>query len=417
MEKKQMIKKGLIALIIIIIMSFIAFIFLKKDKEEVKKEPTLEGEEKIMSTGDFTMDIVKIINKEAKDNFLISPYNIEMALNMLREGADGNTKKEIDKVLGDRVISNISIPKIVNTANGIFISKQYQENVKDSFTKVMKDKYQSEILYDEFKTPDIINNWVKEKTNNMIEKIIDKVDDNFIMGLVSALAIDVKWQSSFDCNSTISEEFTKIDDSKMNVQMMHQTYKHDAKYIKTNDAEGIVIPYRKEESNNAELEFVALLPSTNIHDYVNSLTNEKLIDIFNSTKDATDKYRIKLSLPRFSYDYSIDDLALPLKSLGIKDAFNPNVANFKKMVDIDAYVGSAIHKTRIELNEYGTKAAAVTYFEIRANGAIKEEDYELIDVKFNKPFVYMIREKNTGEILFFGSVYEPNEWQGSTCTS
>ena len=89
------------------------------------------------------------------------------------------------------------------------------------------------------------------------------------------------------------------------------------------------------------------------------------------------------------------------------------------MIEIEnynVYVGEAIHKTHIDLNEKGTKAAAITYFGMFKNSAmIEEEKYDTIDIKFNKPFIYMIREINTKEILFFGTVYESNIWKGTTC--
>ena len=89
------------------------------------------------------------------------------------------------------------------------------------------------------------------------------------------------------------------------------------------------------------------------------------------------------------------------------------------MIEIkeNVYVGEAVHKTKIELNEMGTKAAAVTYFGMFKATAMLEKDYEEINIKFNKPFVYMIRESNTGELLFFGTVFEPNEWKGTTCSN
>ena len=84
----------------------------------------------------------------------------------------------------------------------------------------------------------------------------------------------------------------------------------------------------------------------------------------------------------------------------------------------NVYVGEAIHKTHIELNEVGTKAAAITYFGMFKNSALIEpNEYETIDINFNKPFIYMIREASTKEILFFGTVYEPNIWKGSTCNN
>ena len=105
--------------------------------------------------------------------------------------------------------------------------------------------------------------------------------------------------------------------------------------------------------------------------------------------------------------------------MGIKDVFSPELANLNRMSSAKGmlYVGDAIHKTKIDLNENGTVATATTYFDVMYKSApLFEEKIEIIDLKFNKPFVYMIREKNTGEMLFFGTVYEPNKWAKETCS-
>ena len=299
-----------------------------------------------------------------------------------------------------------------------FDSKLKTELDKLILPKPLNDKYKSEIIYDEFTTPDKINNWVKDKTNGMIEKILDEMNSDFVMGLASALAIDVKWLDEFECTSTNSEEFTKINNEKINVQMMHNTYKNmNYKYFKNDDSEGIIIPYQKEEDSNVELEFIGILPTGSVDSFVKGLTKDKLINIDKNVRVAGEDLHINVSLPRFKYDYEPNDFISILKGLGIKEAFDPDNANFKNMIEIkeNVYVGEAIHKTHIELNEKGTKAAAITYFGMFKNSAMLPSDPEIINIKFNKPFVYMIREKNTKEILFFGTVYEPNTWNGSTC--
>ena len=100
--------------------------------------------------------------------------------------------------------------------------------------------------------------------------------------------------------------------------------------------------------------------------------------------------------------------------MGITDVFDSTKANFNKVMDnSEIYVNTAIHKTRIELNETGTKAAAVTYFGTKDNAMpMLDKSYS---IAFNRPFIYMIRDKATNEILFFGVVEEPNIWKGSTC--
>ena len=389
----------------------------KKESDVVNKKDPFEGQN-ITLSNDYNIDIIKLFNISAgKNNYLLSPYNIEIALNMLRDGADGNTKKELDKVLGNRVINNVSVKDKIGIANGVFIKNMYKNDVLEEYYNILKTKYNSELIYDDFYTPDKINNWVKEKTNDMIPKILDNMNPNFVMGLASALAIDVKWLSGFDCSITNSQEFTKINGEKVSVEMMHDSYKYGSyKYLKNDDAIGIILPYQKEENSNVELEFVGILPNKDIDTYINELTNDKLNNLLNSAKTASNDFHVNLSLPRFKYDYNEGNFKEILKYLGIRDAFDTIKANFKKMVKVDVYVGEAIHKTHIELNEIGTKAAAITYFGLDLKAALEEPKYEEVSVVFNKPFMYMIREKNTKEILFFGTVYEPNIWNGTTCT-
>lgn len=412
MSKKERIKRSVL-IIIIVLIACLSIINSRERRAKKQKE-----KEDIEMVGNYNVDIIKVTNADSKGkNYLISPYNIEIALNMLREGADGNTKDEIDKVIGNRTISNLSLKDKLSIANAIFVKNEYKNDVKKDFMNIMNTKYKSDVLYDDFASPKVINDWVKEKTNGMIEKVVDQIDKDYVMGLASALALDVEWTSPFECGSTKKEEFTKENNKKMNVEMMHQTYKWNAKYIENDEMEGIVLPYDTDEDK--KLEFIALLPKTNVNDYISNLTKDKLDNLYNNSKSASNKLHINLSLPRFTYDYDVKDFIDVLKTMGIKDAFDENLANFKKMIEIkeNVYVGEAVHKTKIELNEKGTKAAAVTYFGMFKASAMLEKDYEEINIKFNKPFVYMIRESNTGELLFFGTVFEPNEWKGTTCSN
>ena len=88
----------------------------------------------------------------------------------------------------------------------------------------------------------------------------------------------------------------------------------------------------------------------------------------------------------------------------------------ENITDINSYFDEAIHKTHISLNEKGTKAAAVTYFGLKAATAMKDEN-KYIDIVFNRPFMYIIKDKDSNELLFMGTVYTPNKWHGNTCES
>ena len=395
---------------------------LKKENNQKKDKPKIPD---IKYTGNFNVDLIKLARRN--ENFLISPYSIEIALNMLKEGASGETRKQIESVIPDRNINDVSVKKRVNVANALFIKDKYKSKVKDKFKGILTGKYNSEVLYDEFKTPDVINNWVNEETDGMIKKILDNMDKDFVLGLANAIAIDVDWSFPFDCYNTKSEKFTNKDGKEVKVEMMHNTFDYKGfKYLKSDDATGIVIPYasydKKTGENDADgsnLEFIGILPEDSVDKYINNLTEENLNKLLDSGKESSRDFEIKVSLPRFKYSYEIPNFMEILEEMGIKDAFSPDNANFTKIMDREntddnLYVSTAIHKTFIDLNENGTRAAAVTYFGIDKSAAAPSQP-KSVKIKFNKPFVYMIRDSKSEEILFFGAVYEPNLWNGSTC--
>ena len=407
------------SLFIIFILFISIFVCTSCFKENNKKYNTKNG---------FNIKLIKSTIK--KENYLISPYSIEIALNMLKEGANGNTKDEIEKVLPNRKISDISIKNRVNIANSLFIKDKYKNTIKKDFKIALVDSYDSEVLYDEFKTPDVINEWVNKKTDGMIKKIINKMDDNFVLGVANAIAVDVEWAKQFDCNDTTKEKFTKDNGKTINVEMMHNSYTTDSyKYLESKDAKGIIIPYKSYDyktgkidyDNGRNLEFIGILPNKSVEEYIKDLTEDSLNNLIKSASGASSTYEIKLSLPRFKYEYSVDNFKDSLVKLGIKDAFDQYNADFsgimkKSDMDDNLYVGTAIHKTYIDLNEKGTKAAAVTFFGIDSYAALPQ-DKEIINIEFNRPFVYMIRDAKTKEMLFFGAVYEPNLWDGKTCSN
>ena len=377
----------------------------------------------------FNLKLIKEVNKNRKENYLISPYSIEIALNLLKEGANNNTFDEIDKLISNRDIPNLIVKDRIGIANAAFIKEKYKKEILQTYTEILKNKYNSEILYDEFKTPAVINDWVNNKTNGMIDKILDEIDKDFILGLANAIAIDVKWDEPFECINTTSEEFKKDNGDKIKVEMMHKTLNSESsKYLENKYAKGIIVPYMSYNKETGEedydsdnnLEFIGILPNSSIDEYIEFLNNEKLRELLSTAKTPSDNLEIKLALPRFKYDYDLEDFKDVLINLGIKDAFDKENADFTKIykrseIIQNLYVGEAIHKTHIDLNEQGTKAAAVTYFGLMKATGVMPNEKEIINIEFNKPFIYMIRDKKTNEILFFGVVYEPNIWHDPTC--
>ena len=403
-------------------------------ENDKKKEP--EAKEPVVNTnksGNYNVDLIKAVHATQHGNYLVSPYSIEIALQMLGDGAKGESKAQIENLIGDRDIPTFTAEKRISVANAAFIREQYKTYVNDSYYKNLKG-YNADIVYDAYITPTKINDWVNEHTYGMIPQILEQIDPAFILGIANAVAIDVEWQQSFKCELTSGQQFTQINGAIMSTQMMHQEYVPTAvKYFETSYASGIVIPYKAytkdgkisydEKDEATQLEFVGILPNTDVDDYISKLSKEEL-DIDDNIVKVEEDF-VALSLPRFSYSFDFKEFKETLVKLGVKDVFSPDNAdltgiisreNMKKMDTDNIYVGEAVHKTYIDLNENGTKAAAVTYFGVYENTAIGEEpEHTYKVIEFDKPFAYMIRDSKTKEILFFGVVKDPKLWEGPTC--
>ncbi len=377
-------------------------IYNKVEKHESTE--TIDPIDPTITNNDFEYDMIHLVNKET-DNYIFSPYSIAYALSILKDGASGNTKEQIEKVLSSyKLDTMINIKDRISTANALFIKNKYTNDISKNYTDTIKNNYNAEILFDELKTPKIINDWASNHTYGMIENVVDKTDEDFVLGIINALAIDVEWERQFNNKETNKQEFTTINNQKVNVDMMHTG---EANYYIENDkAKGIIRNYKKYD--NTELQFIAILPNENIQEYINNFDKEELNSLMSNIKEINSKRDIKLSIPKFTIDYNYKEFKNDLIRLGIIDAFNKNNADFKKMINdtsnLSLYVNEAVHKAHIEFTEYGTKAAAVTYFGMFKATAMPTEK-EIINIVFDRPFLYIIKDKNSDNIWFFGTVY------------
>ena len=155
------------------------------------------------------------------------------------------------------------------------------------------------------------------------------------------------------------------------------------------------------------------MPSESLDSYITKLDADKINEIAGKLVPASKQIetkRIFLQIPKFKFDYDLK-LKDDLKSLGMKEAFDNVFADFTNMTNDSTglYVAEALHKADIEFSEEGVKAAAVTVMAMYAKSAI--ETREPVYVTFDKPFLFVIRDKNSGDIWFVGTVYEPNLWE------
>ncbi len=378
-------------------------IFMNK-KDDKKDEPYNPNDVEI---SEFDYSFLKL--ETNKENLIYSPLSIKYALFMLSDGASENTKKEIDDLIGDKLPTKYkNIDKVLSLANSIFIRDTYKEYVLDEYINTLKEKYDAEVIYDKFKNANNVNKWIEEKTFKIIKNMLEDSDvqnEALKMILINALAIDMEWDVEFDDNNTGSSQFIKENKDKIKVAMMHKSSTYN-EYYKDDDYTILSLPLKKYE--DVELEFIAVMPDKDLHKFITSDDFEKNLESVLNKIHKPDEEELSISIPRFEFNYNLK-LKEDLMNLGIKDAFSIKNANFSNMSKEELYVGDAKHKADIKFSEKGIKAAAVTVIMMLEKSAF-EEPKEIVELNFNKPFMFIIRDKNTKDVWFTGTVYEPVLW-------
>jgi serine protease inhibitor len=370
------------------------------------------SEQFLQSTADFSVELFKKSYTKGK-NSLISPTSVYLALGMTANGADGNTLKEFEALLGNK---NISIKELnsyyksladtltkdqssqVNITDSIWYSNEKDLNIEKDFLQTNADYYSAAAYKADFtskKTVKDINDWVKANTGDKIDKIIDKIDADTIMYLINTIYFDAQWENIYYKEAVRKGDFKLTPESKKTVEFMHST---ESVYLKDVNAQGFIKPYK-----DGKYSFVALLPNegVSIDNYVSSLTGEGFINILNNKSKDT----VFTALPKFKFDYNVN-LVEPLKKLGLNTCFIAGKANFSKMEnskEASIYVSDVIHKTFISVDTQGTKAGAATRVDI-AKGGIEVQQHTII---LDRPFLYAIVDNETKLPLFIGTMMNP----------
>lgn len=357
----------------------------------------------------FSLEFLKMENN--KSNMIYSPLSIKYALGMLAEGANGNTKIQIDNVIGRLNFTKYkNIEKILSLANGIYIRDTYAQYVKQSFRDNMINNFDAEVKYDPFNNADNVNSWIENKTFGILKNVLtDDIVTQSEMLLINALAIDMNWANEFDEGRTSGLPFYKENGENINATTMQkETKSEDISYYKDDNITAITMDLKK--YNDTQLEFMAIMPEKNLDEYIKTITLKDVKEITNKLEKASNTPNgIEISIPKFEFNYNLQ-LKEDLKRLGIEDAFNSEKADFSNMADTSLFVSKAIHKADVKFSEEGIRAAAVTIFAMEKNSMLLPE-YQPITVRIDKPFMFLIRDKATGEIWFVGTMYEPNLWE------
>ena len=365
--------------------------------------------------GDLGAGLMQYAAAQEAENPVLSPLSAYLCLAMLMPGANENTKAEFEKILGadwdyvSALAADIAaqLEKTggstkLDLANSIWTDDD-KAVIEEEWLKTVKAYFGPDIYSADLPSDGAlkaINKWVNDKTNGMIPKLHDEnYDKDTIMVLLNALYMKAEWAHKFDAESTYDREFTKADGSAVTVPFMNM-YEAYESYIKTEDAEGIMLPY-----DDGRLAFIALKPDGgDARGYAASLTGAKLKELIAAAKADT---FVTVNMPKFSTGYSVY-LTDALKAMGMTDAFDPLLADLSgagRGIDGPLYISYVFQRVKVDVDEEGTEAAAVTEIATAEGCALPAE--EPIVLTFDKPFVYAIVDTETGVPLFAGVMENP----------
>jgi len=363
-------------------------------------------EKRVSQDNEFAFDLLKkTITGSGETNVFVSPLSVSIALGMAWNGANGTTKAEMETALKMSGLSvtdindyykvmQTSLPTIdpttkLSIANSLWYRSGFE--VKPDFLKVNTDyfnAYVKELDFSKTWAVDTINNWCSKKTNTLIPSIINEIPDNAVMYLMNAVYFKGIWQKQFEKKNTSLLPFTNDAGSQVNVNMM--ALKDTFAYTQTNNAQYLEMPY-----GNKAFGMTVILPSGNMTttDVLNSLTVEN----WNATLNSLTMKEVMVYMPRFKTTNTFK-LNSVLQNMGMKLAFS-DFADFSNISNNPLQISEVIHKTYVTVDEEGTEAAAVTSIGISVTSV---PQYIIFSV--NKPFIFVIREKSTGVILFIGKM-------------
>jgi serine protease inhibitor len=273
--------------------------------------------------------------------------------------------------------------------------------VLPDFVNVNKSYFDADVDSLNFTLPSAaqtINNWVDTKTNGKIPTIIDgPIPSSVVMYLINAVYFKAAWTYKYDSSNTKDAPFTCADGSIATCKLMSQ--EDTLAYYEDNSVQAIDIPY-----GDRSFSMTVLMPpaGTSIDQFASTLTQEQ----WNAIVTKLDSARVDLYMPKFELKF-FKSLIDELKALGMGIVFDPLRADLTHISPAGLSVSEVLHKTYVNVNEEGTEAAAVTMIGL-TNSAPSPNEPEIKVMRIDHPFIFAIREHQSGTILFIGKIVNPN---------
>ncbi len=379
------------------------------------KDLILTATEKQKATRDnlFTFSLLQRATRTMPDgqNTLISPLSVSIALGMTANGANGETQAAFKQVLG---FGNLNYEEVnsyykklleelpaldpkttLDIANSIWYRQGF--SVLPGFLNVNRDYFSATVEELDFSSPDAterINGWVDQKTHGKIDKIIEEIPGDMVMYLINAIYFKGDWEQKFDKSKTRKVAFHRPSGTPLQTDFMN--VEHRFRVLRNNEVSGVELPY-----GNDKYSMVMLLPAAGatVADLIELLNQD---GVWNTWESQFSPVLTNLWVPKFKFSYE-NKLNDELIDLGLGIAFS-GTADFTGInPDGRLQISEVKHKSFIEVHEEGTEAAAVTSVGIELTSMP-----QIHQLTLDRPFLFLIREKGNGLILFAGQLNDPS---------
>lgn len=345
----------------------------------------------------FALSFFKNVDKTSKpgENIVVSPYSAGVALSMVAEGAEGQTRVEFDNALNGCLFkaedlgSNDTV--VVKSANSVWVTDDF--SIRNRYVSLLEKDFDAFITTLNFSDPatvKAINNWCAENTNGKISEIIDRINPGTVMMLINALYFNAPWEEAFLERNTREGVFHGYA-GDVQVPMMAKTERLN--YAEYQGCQMVELPYQ-----GGRYSMYVVLPAAGMGvDQMIPYINETLYD---QAMGMMAPVKVKLTMPKFKLETSLV-LNKSLQEMGVRTAFT-SAADFKGIAEMGSLTLDQVkQKCYIEVSEKGTEAAAVTSVGVRLTSARPET---MVTMNVDRPYLFFISDRTNGNILFAGKV-------------
>ena len=345
----------------------------------------------------YSMSFIRNVaaNTDKNENLVISPYSAGVALSMLAEGAEGQTKEEFNTALNNCIFKAENLGGndtiIVNSVNSLWVDDNF--SIRNRYLSLLEkdfDALATVLNFSDPSTVQAINNWCSEHTNGKIKDIIDRLGPNSVMVLANALYFNAPWLNPFEKNLTAKSTFHGASSTSEVNMMLRRGYMNYAEY---QGCQLVELPYE-----GGRYSMFVLLPAAGID--VNDIIGYLNEDLYNEAMKSLAPKEVLLKMPKAKLETSLL-LNQTLGSMGIKSAFT-SAADFKGIAEMGPLVLDQVkQKCYVDISESGTEAAAVTVAQVRMTSA---RPSSFVTMTVNRPYLFFIVDTQNSNVMFAGRV-------------